>query len=73
MNAAATVTEAIARICKLDRISWTERTAYNVLHIWQEPILAVLSLYTDKDWKRCLWKGDPQSLIVRNLICERHF
>ena len=33
MNAAATVTEAIARICKFDRISCTERTAYKVLHI----------------------------------------
>jgi hypothetical protein len=32
MKAAATVTEAIARICKLDRISCTERSGYNVLH-----------------------------------------
>ena len=32
MNAAATVTEAIARICKLNRISCTERFGYNVLH-----------------------------------------
>jgi hypothetical protein len=33
MNAAATVTEAMARIWKLDRISCTERSGYNVLHI----------------------------------------